>query len=130
MTRHVRALILAATVAIVATLGLATPAQAAHDGDCGSGEVCLYWSYSFSAGLADFGGDIANYTNYRFFHCSYSCHLNDNAASVRNRARFASASLHVDSWFRGGGVIVNNGQQMDGWQLGDYVNEFSSHIWI
>jgi hypothetical protein len=129
MTRHVRALILAATVAMVATLGLATPAQAAHDGDCGSGEVCLYWSNSFSLGVADFGGDIANYTNYSFFHCSFSCHLNDNAASVRNRARFSDVTLYIDSWFRGGAITVGNGQQMDGGQLGGYRNELSSHFW-
>ena len=123
--------IAALALAFLGVFAFATPVQADHDGHCGGGEACLYYSGSFSGGLADFGGDIANYTNYSFFHCSASnCRLNDNAASIRNLSSFITVDFCVDSWFRGGEVGLDPLTSMNGTQLGGWRNRFSSHYWF
>ena len=109
-----------------AGLGLAAnPAQAAFDGNCGSGEVCLFYNTSYTGGTADFGGNISNYSGYLFWNTSHA--LNDNSASAKNRGTFQDVHLHEHSNYGGTKLELNPGVNKS--DLGAMKNVTSSHRW-
>lgn len=103
----------------------ASPAQAAFDGNCGSGEVCLFYNTGFTGGTADFSGDISNYSGYVFWNTGHL--LNDNSASAKNRGSFQDVHLHEHADYKGANLELNPGVNMS--DLGAMKNQTSSHRW-
>jgi hypothetical protein len=131
VSRSIKATLIVAALAAVAVLGLGGPAQArSYDGLCESGEVCLYWGYDYQGGVADFYNDIYNYKSFRFKGSGPGAgsSLNDNAASVRSKARFYEVEMCTDSYFRGECFDLGPGGEVP--ELGSaFANELSSHFW-
>jgi hypothetical protein len=131
VSRRIRAAMVVAAIAAVTVAGLGGPAQArSYDGLCESGEVCLYWGYDYYGGVADFYNDIYNYKSFRFKGSGPGAgsSLNDNAASVRSKARFYEVEMCTDSLFRGQCFDLGPGGEVP--ELSPtFANELSSHFW-
>ncbi|MEV6602018.1 peptidase inhibitor family I36 protein [Actinoplanes sp. NPDC051346] len=117
----------AAAVALAggALFGTASPAAAAYDGHCGHTEFCLYYNTNWNGGLADFGGDISNYSGYAFWGTSYN--LNDNSASAKNMSSYWDVHLHEAANYAGAKLEFNPNTSRS--TLGALSNKGSSHRW-
>ena len=126
--RKIAASIAALVIGVVVGLSPAAPA-AAGDASCVSGDICLYYGANLNGGVWSTPLNTTNYAGQYFFNCSASnCALNDNAASLWNRARFYDCTLCKDSYYRGGCIDVPTSTVYDGNELGGYANELSSHF--
>jgi hypothetical protein len=82
--------IIASLLAAVSMGGLmaisAAPAHAGHfDGNCESGEACLYETSTLQGAVADFSSNVFDYSIWTFYGTNNP--LNDRAGSVRNSGR-------------------------------------------
>ncbi|RAO28933.1 hypothetical protein PSN13_05213 [Micromonospora saelicesensis] len=126
LTTRIGALASAFALVAGAQLATATPASAAFDGNCGSGELCLFFNVSYSGGMADFGGNISNYTSYNFYGTVHN--LNDNSASGKNYSSFQDVHMHEHANYGGSGLEFNPNQWRS--NLGaSWTNRGSSHRW-
>ena len=93
-----RKLLGAMTVAVLvgASLSVASPAQAATDGNCGLGEVCFYWLPNRTSYIYDTGSDTNNFAG-KFFYNSGSVPLNDNSESVWCHTAFSWCDIFQDA---------------------------------
>jgi hypothetical protein len=131
VSHRLKARLVAAVVGALAVIGVGVPAYAGnYNGSCESGEVCLYWGYNFSGGVAEFTGNIQNYNDYTFKGSGGGVgqNLNDNAASLKNRGRYMTITACTDSWRRGDCILAYPGEEYG--DLGPYANRLSSHGWI
>ena len=104
MRKFVASLVMAVSAGGLMALG-ATPANAGHfDGNCESGEACLYQTATFGGAVADFSSSVYDYANWSFY--GTTAPLNDEAGSVKNRGRFISLTVYEHA--NGGGRQLAN----------------------
>jgi Peptidase inhibitor family I36 len=131
VSRRIGATVVAAIAAATLVGMIGRPAQArSYDGLCESSEVCLYWGYDYQGGVADFENTIYNYKSFYFkgHGPGAGSALNDNAASVRSKARFEKVEMCTDSYFRGKCFDLGPGGEVP--ELAPaFANELSSHFW-
>lgn len=71
----------------------AVPAHAGHfDGNCESGEACLYETSTLQGAVADFSSNVHDYNVWTFYGTRNP--LNDRAGSVRNSGRIFTLRVY------------------------------------
>jgi hypothetical protein len=109
---------------IIGVLINAPAAFAGTDGDCGSGEICLYYGYVLGPPMYDTPDNVDNYAGKNFYGSSFP--LNDNAASAKSRALFFACSIYENAHLGGAVYVVRAGTTAN--NLGAMANEGSSHV--
>lgn len=126
--RKLRIAAVSLALAVTGVVAGVSNAEAAtqRNGVCELHEVCLYWSTNYQGPLADYSGDVENYTGHNF--PGYNIPLNDNTLSVRNRGNWMDVRLCTNSYFRGDCIAIAPGNGVT--ELDSYLaNKLSSHEW-
>jgi len=125
--------IAAAAVSMVAGGALllnGSPAQAANfDGNCQSGEICLFWGTGYTGSMADYYDDVADYNGLHFW--ASASWLDNNSMSAKSRTSFYCTWLYQfpKSYGPGNtGVHFTPGQNRS--DLGWMNNQGSSHDFL
>jgi hypothetical protein len=98
--RRVVALALSGLAAASFTVAPSAPASAAdYNGQCESGEVCLWYYTGYNGAMADFYNNVSNYNNWHFYNSIFW--LANNTESVKNRARYSCVELYDNANYSG-----------------------------
>lgn len=112
----------AAAGLLLSPLGAPAATAAARDGVCDNGELCYFYNSDYKGSVSDFGvADLANMGStqprcYDFKTPRKNGHLKcvqDNAASVWNRASGYWATIYANPGFSGSYVTLLPGQKMN-----------------
>ncbi len=110
---------------ILASLVGAQPASAGTDGDCGGGELCMYWGTFLNGPIFDTPSSVDTFVGHTFW--ASTAQLNDNVASVRSRASWFYFRLFEHAYYSGAFLQIETGQTLN--QLGVMTNQGSSEYW-
>lgn len=133
---RIRAIVLAALVAVLAALsiGVTAPAQAAtRNGVCESGEFCYYYNSNLAGSVSDHGTSLADcgatkpscYTYRTSGKAGYGQCIKNNAASVWNRTS-KTIRVYYNSGYTGKYVDVASGTKKNLYGTALY-NQNASH---
>ena len=114
-----------ATIALFSSLTMAEPSFAATDGNCGSGEICMYFNYFADGTMYDTGSSLSNFAGKKFYGSALD--LNDNVASARSRALIVNFFLCEDANYNGANLKIGPGATDT--SLGAMANQASSEYW-
>jgi hypothetical protein len=122
-----RLLLVAATLVLAGTVGLATPAMASdRDNICEYREMCLYYFTNYQGYVKTFA-DTSHIPNLNSFFFATNINVNDNSMSGKNRSDRRGARLYVNSWMRGANLYVGKNENIP--NFSPWNNQFSSLWW-
>lgn len=76
------------------------PASAAdYDGNCETGEVCLWYLVGYQGASADFYNSVSNYNNWHFYNSPLW--LANNTESAKNRASYSCVDFFDNANYSG-----------------------------
>ncbi|MFB7868074.1 peptidase inhibitor family I36 protein [Streptomyces sp. NPDC056069] len=129
---------IAAALAVVAGGASVSGANTPFNGNCQTGEFCLYKGANYSNGIADFENSVdLYYAAGAPYFVNTADSVNDDAGSSRNKSVFHPVRAYVYPDYSGpsvyhqaSGAICGGGMCNQYSSLGAFDNHFSSHLYL